>query len=321
MSSSRWRSRQRDLERVRERRELRLAQLSGQLPVHEWSTADKVEDAIRRSLPLLPARVAIQLESILTPEGISVMATVVAIWGGSHFVGVGEAADLVLLLAGVAALGVGAIQGGESLFYFARCAYFAKAPGDLDEAAGHLAQAIAVLGIEAVILILLRKRPRPLPNPGALIPPTPVRNSRFFYRPQTLRTPKLEAGTGRTTAWGDIVVSSRGSSVTQRMAELHEQVHSFLTPKLYFLRNLRVRLAAGGYAKSELLCYLEEALAETIARAQLSGWIRGISIGVRFPVRNGYVTVASLSEEAIGILLGPVTISGVVFRVFFEPLR
>ena len=88
---------------------------------------------------------------------------------------------------------------------------------------------------------------------------------------------------------GDIFVSSQGSARTQRLVLLHERVHAALTPKLSFLRDFRVSLRINGYTKSHLLRYAEEALAEALAQLGVNG-PGAILDGIRFPVRNGYVT-------------------------------
>jgi len=97
-------------------------------------------------------------------------------------------------------------------------------------------------------------------------------------------------------------------------------VHSFLTPKRYFLRNVRVQLSVNGYEKSALLRYLEEALAETVAQFWVRG-LNGVSIGIKFPVKNGYVSRAAMGEEVNGVLLGPVNVAGMTLRAYVETGR
>jgi hypothetical protein len=98
-----------------------------------------------------------------------------------------------------------------------------------------------------------------------------------------------------------------------------------LTPKLYFLRNVRVSLRAEGYSRSYILRYVEEAMAETYAlvKSRGPGWALE---GVRFPVKNGYMTIqgasgagwAALRREALGICLGPINVGGALsYQVFF----
>jgi len=47
------------------------------------------------------------------------MATIVMVWAGAHFFGVGELADVILLITGWAAIGGVAIEAGKKLYDFA----------------------------------------------------------------------------------------------------------------------------------------------------------------------------------------------------------
>ncbi|MFL4984531.1 MAG: hypothetical protein ACJ8EN_13165 [Xanthobacteraceae bacterium] len=95
----------------------------------------------------------------------------------------------------------------------------------------------------------------------------------------------------------------------------HESFHSFLTPKLQLLRNLRVQLREGAYAKSHLLRYLEEALAEAWGRL---GTVGDLPRAISFPIDKGYVTLGQMGQEAAGIAEGAVNVGGTIYRVFFD---
>jgi hypothetical protein len=83
-------------------------------------------------------------------------------------------------------------------------------------------------------------------------------------------------------------VSTAGSANDRAVVLLHEQVHQFLSPKLYILRRFRVENRVGSYFKSSLYRYVEEALAETIAQVGINGF-SNLFVGLRFPVQEGYV--------------------------------
>ncbi|PWT82227.1 MAG: hypothetical protein C5B58_08570 [Acidobacteria bacterium] len=102
----------------------------------------------------------------------------------------------------------------------------------------------------------------------------------------------------------------------QKLALFHEKVHAFLSPKLQFLRDIRVTVAMNGYEKSYLLRYMEEAIAETVAQFRVNG-AKGILSGIRFPVDGGYVTVAKMASEARGVLFGPINVGGMIYQVIF----
>jgi len=296
-------------------------------PVSAWPRQQKVEAAIRRSLPLLPAEVRGQLEALLTPQALAVMTGVLVIWAGSHFVGVGEVADVLIVIIGVVALGAVAVEGARELVAFAITAIGADSEADLDKAARHFARAVSVLGVQAVLAVLLRK-PKVLKGPNVRIGPPPPRRGAILYRStitRGLNLPPNQAGV--TSWWGDISISLRAAGREARKTELHERIHSFLTPKLYALRAFRVQFRANSYAKSELLRYLEEALSETFAQACVDG-ASGIIRGITFPVRLGYVRLSSMAPgkpsmaaELRGILLGPVIVGGMIYNASYSLQR
>ena len=114
--------------------------------------------------------------------------------------------------------------------------------------------------------------------------------------------------------------SSRGGPDLQRLVRVHERVHSILTPKLQVLREVRIALNMNGYNKSFLMRYLEEALAETVGQVSVNGFRSAIE-GITFPVKNGYVTITGMRTEAIGIMLGPINVGGMVYKVVFSLTR
>ncbi|WLI75610.1 hypothetical protein Q5705_13525 [Kosakonia sp. H02] len=127
---------------------------------------------------------------------------------------------------------------------------------------------------------------------------------------------------------GDIVIGrnfNRAEKTAKEAAHdvleaiYHEKVHQFIAPKFYLLREARVALRSGGYTKSYILRYLEEALAETIALLRANGVSpRYVLQGFRFPLGNAYqITYTALRHEAAGILLGPVTVSGSMYNVYY----
>jgi hypothetical protein len=69
----------------------------------DWSalwTSQKLQEAPARAIPMLPGHVRDELEKFLTPEALRVMAAVVAAWVAAHFIGVGEAVNIVLAIVG-----------------------------------------------------------------------------------------------------------------------------------------------------------------------------------------------------------------------------
>jgi len=267
---------------------------------------------------MMPADVAAVIKSMLTVEALATMAAITTAWVISHLFGVGEAADILLLVAGVGALGWAAIEAAKKLEAFATTAYWARNDAELDRAAKYFAEAVAIAGVNAVLALLFKARPKEMfkgPTFKANAANAP-KSPGLWYKPTITLDPALRAGEGFTTEWGDIVVSIRGSAADQKLVLLHEKVHSLLTPKFQPLREVRVTLSTNGYNKSYWLRYLEEALAETVAQLGVNG-AKGLLTGIRFPVANGYVTITQLGTEAAGVALGPIIVGGMTYNVLF----
>jgi len=131
---------------------------SAKVPVHEWSLKDKFAEALKRTAPKLPGEMRHQFEALLTPTSLAVMAGTLAVWAGAQFFGVGEIADIVLLLAGVYFLGSAIFAVAEDFYDFVSITVGAESEADLDSAAAHLARVIAVIGVTAFLALLFKLR-------------------------------------------------------------------------------------------------------------------------------------------------------------------
>lgn len=290
-------------------------------PISQWSRDDKVFEAIQRSYPHLDDHTVEILKAMVTPEAIGIAVGILVLWAASHFVGVGEIADVILLVIGAVAIGFSVFTAAEHLYKFADKSLNAETEEDLDEAGFHFSKAVTILGVETVSAILFKAKPKGtlktnyLPKPVNVKNPPPTQG--LFYKPKTVGDPHRKAATGSTNQWGDIKYSTAGTAADQKLALLHERVHQILTPKFQYLRQIRVKLAMEGYNKSYLLRYLEEALAEAVGQLGANGFRQAFQ-GVTFPVANGYVTVGKMASEAAGILLGPINVGGEVYRAWFK---
>jgi hypothetical protein len=206
-----------------------------------WSAPEKLGDAMRRSLPRLASGVRAEVEKLLAPEALAVIAAVLGLWVGSHFIGIGEIIDIILLAVGVLAIGLAAFDGVGELAEFSRTAFSAGSDQDLDRASIHFANAVSILGIQAVLAVLFRGAPRTYRGGRIHIGPAPPTTAGRAYRPALRSTRNRPAGSGVTDPWGDIVISRLGTTADRRAAALHENVHRVLTPKLYFLREFGFR--------------------------------------------------------------------------------
>jgi hypothetical protein len=252
--------------------------------------SERLGKTIERTLPKVGPEVRDQLAALVQPQAFAIMAGILAAWVGSHAVGLGEIIDVIVAAVGVLSIGWAVFAGIDELYEFAKGAYLGCSDADFESAANHLAKAIAILGIQAVLAVLFRGARRPMTGKGGPTnvgtPPTIVSGLR--YTPTIVQDAQLAAGEGMTTMFGDITVSSRGSSVDRALVLLHEKVHQLLAPKLVFLRGYRASTRYNSYTRSSLYRYIEEALAETIAQVGVLGF-RKFFVGVRFPVDRSYM--------------------------------
>jgi hypothetical protein len=296
--------------------------------VSAMTMEEKVAEAIRRSEPYMPARLWLEVKQLLSPESLALMATVTSAWAVSHFFGVGEIADVVLLAIGGGVLGWSIVDVGRELVAFARTTRSAQTEQMLDQAGKHFAKAVVLGGIAVVSAVFFKSRPRTFKEPffpGAVqIPKTPAGPAFSRYKPwerlAPIASPPGKKIRGITDEFGNITIDVNQTATEIHLTLLHERVHQFLTPKLYFLREVRIKLMLEGYNRSYFLRYLEESIAQTHALLRTQG-LGGTLEGIAFPVKNGYVTVRKLGGELAGIFLGTVNVGGNTYRVSTEALR
>ncbi|HET6280671.1 MAG TPA: hypothetical protein VFH73_06895 [Polyangia bacterium] len=299
-------------------------EVRGGQAVAAMSMNEKLDVVIRRSQAHMPAEMWNQVKQLLEPASLAIMAGVTLAWAGSHFFGVGEIADVVLVVAGGVVLGLSAIEVGREIYAFAVGTKKAQNEADLEEASKHFARAVVLGGITIVSAMFFKSRPKTFKEPffgGPVKVPVGPRGPGILYEATEVLAPiKSPPGViirGTTDQFGNITVEIRQSAAMIRQTLLHERVHAFLTPRLYFMRRIRIKVAMEGYNRSYLLRYLEEALAETYALVRTEG-MGSVVEGLKFPVQNGYVTVVSMTREATGILIGTIVVGGTTYRVLAQ---
>lgn len=252
----------------------------------------KLQVVLTKAASLLPSEVGEQLLIMIAPQALATMASVVVIWAGTHFFGIGEVADVILLVVGWNAIGGVAFEAGRKLYDFAVKTNSARAEVDLDAAAKDLAEAITLIGINTILILLFRKKPGDIfkrPYKGIVIPRYSgevasrmnlPRNGGWRYTPTIKITKYKDVIQGATKPWGDALVGrnfypgtvSKDEAYLKMLTTLyHKQVHIIIAPKFYLLRELRVFMRQSAYSKSYILRYLEEALAETIGLLRARG--------------------------------------------------
>ena len=287
--------------------------------VDRMSPSEKVGEAMRRSLPQLPSSARSLIESMLTPGSLAIIAGTLTVWAGSHFFGVGEVVDVILLGVGAIALGLSVFDGASELYDFAVGALRARSDADLEAAGKHFARAVVVLGVSTIQAILLHGQGRSVAARGrpqlrgrvVVDEPPPSGNQLRLTRPGSLASGAL----GETSAYGVIRVARNQSLTEQRLTLLHELVHRYLSPRVGPLRQLRAEVRMAGYERSALLRYLEEALAEGYAQLRVNGLAQAVE-ALRFPMRGGYVVVSQLVAE--GQAIGAVVLGGATFQIAEE---
>jgi hypothetical protein len=90
----------------------------GDNDVASLSTQDKLQEAVRRALPLLPSGMAREVGAIFTPTALAIMAAMAALWAASLLAVVGEIADVALPITGGILMGRAAIDVGGDLAAF-----------------------------------------------------------------------------------------------------------------------------------------------------------------------------------------------------------
>jgi hypothetical protein len=289
------------------------------------SFADRLGEVFKRAGPKLGPDVAAELSALLNKQSLEIIAGVLVVWVVGHAFGYGEAIDLIVGVVGLFSIGLSVFTGLDEFYLFAKGTYSASAAGDLDEAARHFADAITILGIQAVLALLFKGRPRG--GGRTAVPAGPV-NPGLRYRPKMTGDPALPAGQGSTSFWGDIKVSTAGSANDRAVVLLHERVHQFLAPKFFKLRQFRVENRISSYFRSSLYRYIEEAMAESVAQVGVNGFAK-LFVGIRFPVTNGYVYLTrsggysrvmagrGLVQEGSS-LLATATVNSMAFQIWFK---
>lgn len=304
----------------------------------------KLQIVLTKTANHLPVDIGNYLLTMLTPHVLATMSGVLIVWGSAHFFGVGEIADVILLCAGWVAIGGVALNAGKLLYTFAIKTINAKTEDELEDAARDLSEAIMLVGVNTIFVILLKAKPADTfkrPFRGASMPQysneiakrmSLPRNGGWRYTPTIKITKYKDVEQGATKIWGDATIGrnyypnvmSKDEAYLKMLTTLyHERVHMAIAPKFYLLRELRVFMRQSAYSKSYILRYLEEALAETIGLLRARGMSReNIIQGFKFPLGNTYeITFSLLRHEAAGMLLGPITVGGIMYSVWYGVQR
>ncbi len=221
---------------------------------------------------MLPKGMKAELESFLSPANLGITAATLLVWAIAHVYGVGEAADVIVLVVGTGFVGWGFWGGLRDLVDFAVTTLRANTEPDLDAAAFLFQRAVITLGVNTLLALLLK---RPMKSDWA----NQGRITRMNWMPKLKQAPmtptsevtvehvspaELKPGVaGTTDSYGNIKISRNLNYREQMKTGWHEEVHSLLAPKAKLLRRYRASLNNNAYKNSVFLRYLTEAAAET----------------------------------------------------------
>ncbi len=124
--------------------------------IWEWTLEEKFASVLRRTVPRLPGSMQREFEALLSPTSLAIITGTLAVWAASHAFGIGEAVDVALLLAGAFFLGMAAFDVASELGDFLVVTFNAESEQQLDEAASHLARAVALIGVTAFVVLLTK---------------------------------------------------------------------------------------------------------------------------------------------------------------------
>jgi hypothetical protein len=124
--------------------------------VLEMDLESRFGESLRRTAPLLPAEFREEFEELLTPTNLAIVAGVLAVWGASHAFGIGVVVDVLLLITGALFLGVQIWSVAGDFAGFIDKTINARTSCDLDQAAAHLANFIAVVGVAGLLALLAK---------------------------------------------------------------------------------------------------------------------------------------------------------------------
>src|SRR5258706_254613 len=256
------------------------------LNVATMPLTERLKEVLTRSKKNFGPDVSQAIDSLLSATNLAILAGTLTLWVGSHFFGVGEIVDVLLLLVGAFTIGWSITDVAKDVYTFDEKTVNAHGRAVLDKASQAFSHAVVLAGITVIMALLLRRsakqiqvarganvmetmRPR---SPGLpRVGPDPE-SGRLWSRPGIKSDPALGPGEGSTSPFGEVKLSAAGSATEQALVRAHELVHRFLTPRFGVLRTFRVQLGMSGYLRSAFLQYLEEAIAETVAQLRVNGF-------------------------------------------------
>lgn len=121
------------------------------------SNTDKLGIALKSAVSALGPEIQHKAQELLAPANLAIMAGALAIWIGAQATPVGWVVDIGMVGLGVVALGAEALSVMRELHAFGMGVIEAQSEVDLIKAGRHLSKAVAIIGVDVVMAILLKK--------------------------------------------------------------------------------------------------------------------------------------------------------------------
>ena len=129
---------------------------SSTLDIESLSPVEKLTKAIEASGKYLGEAVVEELKAVFTPATLATMIGVFGIYIAAHATGVGQAADILMLLAGGVFFGLDTISIFKDIAGFGN-AINATTEEDIEKAGKHLADLVATISVDLLMTLLTSK--------------------------------------------------------------------------------------------------------------------------------------------------------------------
>ncbi len=162
-------------------------------PVSAWSTSEKIEEALRRTAPLLTGELRKAFLALLTPQSIAITVAAFVALAVAQFFGVGEVAATGLAVIAYAMAGLAGVHALYDMVTASVAAARASTSPELDAVAQRYASDFTTLGMAFLTVMLARMgtkkpggsgtqaepAPEPEPPPKTPAPRTTVARTRL----------------------------------------------------------------------------------------------------------------------------------------------
>lgn len=130
---------------------------------------DRFVEVLHRTVPHLPEEIQEEFSQLLSPTNLLIIAGTLAVWAGAQYFGVGFVVDALLLIAGAILLGVQAWTAAKHFVSAIRLTATATTEADLAQAARHMANFVAIVGVAAFTALVFKGARKVAPKAKATV--------------------------------------------------------------------------------------------------------------------------------------------------------